>query len=155
MRRASARRGTDASGTPSSSTLPADGASAPVSTRSSVVLPEPLGPSTPTTAPRATSSETPCSTSVRPNPTWTSTACSNPDPHHDRPAQRREAEDLFVAPVEQVGHAHARLDEPVDGDACARVRHDEAARVVEAARRAEARVDVEPAAAAVHAKVSV
>src|SRR3972149_2010259 len=42
--------------------------------RRKVVLPEPLGPMRTTTSPRATSIETPRSTSSRPKRFWTSTA---------------------------------------------------------------------------------
>ena len=50
--RASARRATRASGAPSSVTVPSVGAHTPASSRSSVLLPEPFGPTQRDEAPR-------------------------------------------------------------------------------------------------------
>ena len=48
--------------TPRSKTLPSRGASTPVATRSSVVLPDPFGPIRPTNSPSRTSISTPSKT---------------------------------------------------------------------------------------------
>ena len=52
---------------PYTRTRPADGRSRPASSRSSVDLPEPLGPSTVTTSPSATRSDRPCSAAASPS----------------------------------------------------------------------------------------
>ena len=54
----------DEMSSPSKNTRPRDGLMSPIATRSSVVLPAPLWPSTATTFPVGT--VTPCSTRVRP-----------------------------------------------------------------------------------------
>ena len=64
MRRARSRRDMDAMGTPSSDTVPLVGASVPLSSRTSVVFPEPFGPMSPTIVPRRIERETSSSARV-------------------------------------------------------------------------------------------
>ena len=62
-----ARAGSLPRSSPSTRTTPADGRSRPARIRSSVDLPEPLGPSTVSTSPSATVSERPCSAAASPS----------------------------------------------------------------------------------------
>src|SRR5436309_68064 len=56
---------------PSTVTVPANGSSTPAAAANVVLLPDPFGPSSPTTSPRATSSDTPSTASVSPYRTRT------------------------------------------------------------------------------------
>ena len=67
IRRASSRRDRRSIGAASSAIRPRRGLSVPDISRSSVVFPDPFGPSKPTIAPRGTASDT-SSTTSRPSP---------------------------------------------------------------------------------------
>src|SRR3990172_11064457 len=102
--------------------------------RRKVVLPEPLGPMTTTTSPRATSMSTPRSTSSRPKRLWTSTArniesaialtfyappvrASNAAPAPPRKGQRPREQRLRPLPLgDGEGALQLRLKEAEDGD---------------------------------------
>ena len=71
----SRRSGGDPAGRPSTSTSPPATTWTPTTERISVLLPQPLGPSSPVTLPRATSKETSSSTTL-------------PTAHHPQPVQR-------------------------------------------------------------------
>ena len=81
-------------GLPSKRTSPPMGESRPETTLSSVVLPEPLGPTSPTTSPRSTANETP-STAARPP------KCRS------RPPTSSRAERLMARPFARSGRAQA------------------------------------------------
>ena len=86
----------------------------PLSSRSSVVLPEPFGPRMPTSAPSARRTVTPSTTSGAPAAyrNETLSAHSNADTHVGRPARRRVAQHFFVLAIEQVQRAREDLDAP-------------------------------------------
>src|SRR5687768_11329834 len=64
-------------GPPSKATTPDSGVSSPLRHRSTVVLPEPLGPISTTTSPRRTSKSTPATTRLVPKLFWSPVTCSN------------------------------------------------------------------------------
>src|SRR5262245_316369 len=107
---ASALRGADQSDWPSSVTSPPAGRKRPASNRSSVVLPDPFGPSTPTRSPGRSSSDTFRNTVRSPYANETSAARSNPEADKGASTQSGISERFLVVTVEQI----ARLDEQVD-----------------------------------------
>src|SRR5512139_2788936 len=160
---------------PSRVTRPRSGLSVPPSTRSSVVLPEPLAPSTPTRLPGLTSSETPCSPAqpssspARPRASMaerpsegpraprrtryanqTSSAECNTHPGSGKPPRRREAKRLLVTPVQKVADARQDLEGSGQPDAHAGVGDRVAGVDEEAAVGSERRFHIEHTAPRAH-----
>src|SRR3954462_12895162 len=115
MRRATVARDMALMAVPSRRTTPASGWSTPASILSSVVLPDPFGPSMPTDSPRSMDRLTSSRTAVRELLPWYAKrrlpADSNADPNRPGAPQGRVPKDFLVGAIEQVGAARKDLDD--------------------------------------------
>src|SRR5689334_10303192 len=148
MRRASADRDNRPSGAPSSVTRPRCGCRVPASSRSSVVLPAPLGPRIPTKPLDGIVSVTPRRTAWEPYANQTSAACSNSNTGHRAARQRGKAEDLLVCAIEEILDAGEDVDAVADRPRAAGIPDGVSRGVEQPAKRAKRRLDVEDSAAA-------